>query len=160
MLVTGELRKENEELRTELNTAKTALESLSSGDFSSDDSTSSSPAAAAELVRLSKRLAHAERLVKTKDVLIEGLTKQITEIREERNNLVNQVAHLQQAAKVKKTMANAGVGHAEDVELVRNFEHQLKEKDSVIADLQETLSMVTREKDEVNLAACDTFFSC
>ena len=149
MLVTGELRRENHELRTELNTAKTALESLSSGDFSGDDLSHSS-AAATELVRLSKRLSHAERLVKTKNVLIEGLSEQVGKLRVENDRLTEQVAHLEIDAKVKGEMSNAGVGNHADFELVKSLQHELKEKDGIISDLEENVKMITMDKDEVS----------
>lgn len=143
-MVTGELRRENQDLRTELTTAKTALQSLSSGDFSGDDS-SHSVAAATELVRLSRRLSHSERRVKTKDVLIEGLSEQMEKLRAECDRLTDQVAHLQRDAKVKTEKSE----QHENIEVVKDLQHKLKEKDSLIADLEENLKIVTMEKEEV-----------
>jgi chromosome segregation ATPase len=148
VLVTGELRRENHELRTELNTAKTALESLSSGDFSGDDSSLHSSAAAAELVRLSKRVAHAEKLIKTKDVLIEGLSEQVGKLRKENEHLAEQVAHLEVNARAKGEMSNAGISSHADLELVKRLQHELKEKNGIIKDLEENIGTITMEKDK------------
>jgi hypothetical protein len=155
VLVTGELRRENHELRTELNTAKTALESLSSGDFSGDDSSLHSSAAAAELVRLSKRVAHAEKLIKTKDVLIEGLSEQVGKLRKENEHLAEQVAHLEVNARAKGEMSNAGISSHADLELVKRLQHELKEKNGIIKDLEENIGTITMEKDKVSNEVCD-----